>query len=91
MNQEISESDPNLHIALLLDFAASRYNCLPSEFVRRADTMDLYIMDIACSYQNYKQEQAQAASEGRTMAPKLSVEQMQSMIERVKHGSNKKS
>ena len=86
MNQEISLDDPNLQLAVFIDFAATRYNLLPSEFIRRADTVDLYIMDLACSYTRFQQDQAEAKSKG--LAPpsaQLSIEQMQSMMERVRN------
>lgn len=86
MNQEVVESDPNLQLAVFIDFAATRYNVLPSEFIRRADTMDLVIMDLACSFQRYQQEKTEAKSKGVPFAPKLSIEQMQSMMERTRNG-----
>lgn len=85
MNQEVEESDPNLQLAVFIDFASTRYNLLPSEFIRRADTMDLVIMDLACSYQRYRQEQEESKQKGVPVAPKLSIEQMKSMMERVKN------
>lgn len=84
MTPVVTESDPNLHLAVLLDFAATRYHILPSEFVRRGDTMDLYIMDLACSYQKHLQDQDQAKRDGKPPPPpKLSVAELKALMDRV--------
>lgn len=42
-------------MTLLIDAMAERYGYLPSEIVRRADTYDIYVMDVAISYQARQQ------------------------------------
>lgn len=50
---------------LTLDTMAERYKLLPSELLSRGSTLDLYIMDAAVSYQNYrhKKENGQVAEQ----------------------------
>jgi len=85
MNPVVEESDPNLHIAVMLDFAATRYNILPSEFLRKADSLDMYVMDLAVTYQKYQMEKTQSKNEGKAPPiPKLSIEEMKKMMEKVK-------
>ena len=84
MTPTLNESDPGLHLAVLLDFASQRYHCLPSEFVRKADTMDLYIMDLACSYQRYQQDLDEAKRSGRPPPPpKMKTSELQALMDRV--------
>jgi hypothetical protein len=39
----------------MLDALAERYNKLPSEVLDKADTLDLWVYDVAISYRTYKQ------------------------------------
>jgi hypothetical protein len=70
----------------MLDFVAARYGVLPSELVKRGDTMDIIIADAAQRYMNEKQEEARAKAEGRVVlkTPNLSQEQMYDMLNKVK-------
>lgn len=66
-----------------MDNLAHRYRCLPSEALTRANTLDLYVLDISTKWARHQQEVA----DGRTPAkpiPKLSVEEMQNMIAQVR-------
>tara|TARA_R100000353_G_C6508522_1_gene196026 strand:+ start:1859 stop:2068 length:210 start_codon:yes stop_codon:yes gene_type:complete len=38
----------------MLDAMAQRYGVLPSRLLQEGDTFDLMIMDVALTYQNYK-------------------------------------
>ena len=38
---------------LMIDSLGKRYGILPSELLGRANTFDLYIMDVAMSFENY--------------------------------------
>jgi hypothetical protein len=58
-----------------------RYGMLPSQVLSSATTLDYKIMDITDSfvaYQNYIKEN------GRPPAPKLSIDQMQELMNKVK-------
>ena len=60
---------------------AQRYGMLPSDILAKATTADFKIMDITESfvrYQNYIKEN------GRPPPPKLSIDQMQEMMNKVK-------
>lgn len=37
----------------MIDSLGKRYGILPSELLGRANTFDLYIMDVAMSFENY--------------------------------------
>jgi len=72
-------------MALVLDHLGSRYGQLPSTVLRQGDTLDMYVMDVALAWEQYVREREDAKSKGLpNPAPKLSVEQMQTMLERVK-------
>lgn len=43
---------------LTIDNLATRYHLLPSEVFLTATTLDLYVMDLAVRWSNYKHEQA---------------------------------
>lgn len=47
-------------MALTIDTLGKRYGMLPSEVMNRASTWDIFIMDAAITYENYKNEQAMA-------------------------------
>jgi hypothetical protein len=49
--------------------------------LERATTLDFRIMDVALSYENY---QRYIAENGRPPSPKLSIDQMQAMMDKVK-------
>lgn len=69
---------------MLLDALGTRYHKLPSEVLRRSDTLDILIFDVAVTWQRNQEELAQAKAEGKPAPAKLSVEQMKEMIARVK-------
>lgn len=69
---------------LTLDNLAHRYNCLPSEALTRATTLDLYVLDVSARWSKYQQEKAEHGNEYVKPAPKLSVEEMKAMIARTK-------
>lgn len=71
---------------LTLDNLATRYHCLPSEALSRANTLDLYVLDVSAKWAKYQSELA----EGKTPATsrsKPSQEQMLEMIKKVKERS----
>ena len=74
-------------MVITLDNLAHRYNCLPSEALGRASTLDLYVLDISTKWFKYQNEVA----EGRRPAVKKmpSVEEMQEMIRRARSENGK--
>jgi hypothetical protein len=63
-----------------LDNLASRYHMLPSQALESATTFDLYVMDVAVRYERHRHQVATGAKTDT----KLSREQLQSMIDRVR-------
>ncbi len=43
-------------MTLALDSIGSRYGMLPSEVLVRASTLDLYIIDVAMTYEHHRQK-----------------------------------
>lgn len=72
---------------LTLDNLAHRYNCLPSEALSRATTLDLHVLDISAKWSKKQYDESQNNNKdgsSATITPKLSVDEMQAMIARVK-------
>ena len=63
---------------LTLDNLAHRYNCLPSQALARANTLDLMVLDLGAKWSNYQQEISNNG--GKKPLPKLSNQQMLDMI-----------
>lgn len=49
----------------MLDSLAERYGILPSQLLRDADTLDLFVFDTSITYQNYKQNKENGKPEDR--------------------------
>lgn len=70
-------------MVLTLDNLAHRYNCLPSQALANATTLDLYVLDVSAKWSKYQNDKAESKNSAN-LNPTLSVEQMQNMIARVK-------
>lgn len=68
---------------LTLDRLAERYNCLPSEALTRATTMDLRVLEVQAKWTRHQQDLEDGKSSAK-LTPNLTQEQMQAMIDRVK-------
>jgi hypothetical protein len=64
-----------------LDTLANRYNCLPSEALARATTLDLQVLDIST---RFMQRQRDIADGKLPAAPELSQEEMMAMLAEVR-------
>lgn len=60
---------------------AHKYGLLPSELLSRANTLDIKVFDVAIKYEAYSRKKAET---GQEPAPKLSQDQLQAMMNRVK-------
>ena len=60
-----------------LDGIGKRYGMLPSQVLAQADTFDLYIMDVAMSFENYYRKKAN--NKGRAPTPELTQAELQKM------------
>jgi hypothetical protein len=72
---------------ITLDNLAHRYNCLPSEALQRATTLDLYVLDISTKWFKYQSDRADG---NQPKAKEPTVEEMKAMIENVKKAKNDK-
>ena len=66
-------------LILSLDTMAERYKMLPSELMNRATTFDIYVMDAALSYHDYKRK----LSEGK-VAETYSTEELQQIMQKAR-------
>lgn len=60
---------------------------MPSQALEHGTTFDLHVLDISAKWARHQQEKSQTEQSGGTTAtitPKMSVEEMQAMIARVK-------
>lgn len=76
---------------LMLDTIASRYHCLPSEVVERADTFDIFIVNTALGLhaKAREEEERRANRKGPPVAPRLTQEQMEAMLASVDNKNGK--
>ncbi len=73
-------------MTLTIHNLAKEYGMLPSQALANATTFDLYVLDVSCRWQKHQQDQAERKHGNKTApaTPKLTVEQMKAMIDRVK-------
>jgi hypothetical protein len=73
-----------LAMILAIDTLGERYGLLPSEVLARGSTLDMYIMDVALSYHDYKNKKAN----GKLSTQDYEQTDLQSMLERARaqHG-----
>lgn len=74
---------------LSLDFVGRRYGMLPSKILLEASSLDMIIADAAQGYESHLREEHEKQSQagvpgGLRPAPKLTTEQMQSMLNQVR-------
>ena len=72
---------PALTAWLSLDTVAQRYGVLPSELLRRGDTLDLKCVELALAYESHLSKKQQ---KGVVNDHGYSQDQLKDMIERVK-------
>jgi len=72
-------------MVLTIHNLAKEYSLLPSQALANATTFDLYVLDVHTRWLKYQQAQ----NEGQPQTPKLSVDQMKAMIDRVKNKERK--
>jgi hypothetical protein len=62
-----------------LDGISKRYGMLPSQVIQQADTLDLYIMDVAMTFENYYKKKANMKP-GQTPLPDATTEELQEIL-----------
>jgi hypothetical protein len=65
-----------------IDGLGKRYGMLPSEVLRKADTLDLYIIDAALTYESYQNKKAM--NKGQVPAEMYSNDQLIEMFKKGK-------
>jgi len=63
---------------------ATRYHLLPSEILRRGDTLDVLILDTALQWHNAKEQEARAKIDGRPAVPKIAADKLKDMLDNVR-------
>jgi hypothetical protein len=69
-------------LILTIDGLGKRYGMLPSEVLERSNTFDLYIMDMAMTFENYHHKKA--INNGREPIPDFTTDELQAMLEKNK-------
>ena len=67
---------------LMIDSLGKRYGMLPSEVLNRSNTFDLYIMDIALSFENYHHKKAM--NNGNEPIPDYTTDELLAMVKKNK-------
>ncbi len=74
----LNEGSAELHACLMLDALGERYGMLPSEVLANANTLDIWVFDVAISYREAQDAKAQGK------APKASQDQLKQLMENVR-------
>jgi hypothetical protein len=67
---------------LQIDGLAKRYGMLPSKIISEADTFDLYIMDIALTFEQYHHKKAM--NNGKDPLPEYTESELLNMVQKIK-------
>jgi len=67
---------------LQVDGIAKRYGMLPSKVISEADTFDLYIMDIALTFEQYHHKKAM--NNGKDPLPDYTENELLNMVQKIK-------
>lgn len=65
---------------LSIDNLCSKYHLLPSEAMSRANTFDLYVLDVSAKWVKYQQDQANGKGKRSDPTP----DEMQAMLDKVR-------
>lgn len=69
-------------LILTIDGLGKRYGMLPSEVLNRSNTFDLYIMDMAMTFENYHHKKAM--NNGMDPTPEYTTDELLSMFNKNK-------
>jgi hypothetical protein len=67
---------------LMIDSLGKRYGMLPSEVLNRSNTFDLYIMDVALSFENFHHKKAM--NNGNDPLPDYTTDELLNMLNKNK-------
>jgi len=65
----------------MLDTLATRYSKLPSYILENANTLDLYVMDVALSFEQYQHKK-----DSKNVSDQYDINTLESIVKQVKHG-----
>ena len=71
---------------LWIDTLGKRYGMLPSEVIGRANTFDLYIMDMALAFENYHHKKSM--NNGKDPIPDYTTDELLAMVAKGKEEYN---
>ena len=66
----------------MIDSLGKRYGMLPSEVLNRSNTFDLYIMDVALSFENFHHKKAM--NNGNDPLPDYTTDELLAMVKKNK-------
>ncbi len=72
---------------MLIDTLGERYGKLPSEIIRQANTLDVFIADTAIGYRNAQQEKAMNNGQTPFDSSKLSEDELMQVLKET-HGTS---
>lgn len=72
---------------MLIDTLGERYGKLPSEIIRQANTLDVFIADTAIGYRNAQQEKAMNGGQTPFDPAKVSQEELLQVLKET-HGTS---
>jgi hypothetical protein len=78
----LNEGSAELHACLMLDSLGERYGMLPSQVLAQANTLDIWVFDVAISFREAQDAKAQGK------APKASQDQLKQMMENARGNQN---
>jgi hypothetical protein len=73
-----------MSLTLTIDSVCKRYGLLPSEFLNRGNSFDLYVADIAQQFETYVHNKHINKTPDVPPIPDLSESEMMAMIQRVR-------
>ena len=65
---------------IMLDRLAQRYGCLPSEVLQRADTLDIYVLNVSAKWENHQSEHSQSGK----VPPLVPQQKLEEMLQAVR-------
>ena len=67
---------------LMIDSLGKRYGMLPSEVLNRSNTFDLYIMDVALSFETFQHKKAM--NNGKNPIDMYTTDDLKAMLNKVR-------
>lgn len=75
----------------MVDQMAKRYGVLPSELISRGTTQDIWVFDVAVSYEHYQNEKQRRKQGGTPSLPQAATPEMAERLKEFKQKNENKS